>query len=34
MLVEVIMGKKTGDVALATALDFVRAIKKTPDRRQ
>ena len=30
MLVEIIMGKKTGDEALATALDFVRAIKKTP----
>ncbi len=30
MLVEVIMGKKTGDPALATALDFVRAIGKTP----
>src|ERR1700720_2192309 len=30
MLVEIIMGKKTGDAALATALDFVRAIKKTP----
>ncbi len=30
MLVEVIMGKKTGDAALATALDFVRAIRKTP----
>jgi 3-hydroxyacyl-CoA dehydrogenase/enoyl-CoA hydratase/3-hydroxybutyryl-CoA epimerase len=30
MLVEVILGKKTGDVALATALDFVRAIRKTP----
>jgi 3-hydroxyacyl-CoA dehydrogenase / enoyl-CoA hydratase / 3-hydroxybutyryl-CoA epimerase len=30
LLVEVIMGKKTGDKALATALDFVRAIKKTP----
>jgi 3-hydroxyacyl-CoA dehydrogenase / enoyl-CoA hydratase / 3-hydroxybutyryl-CoA epimerase len=30
MLVEIIMTKKTGDVALATALDFVRAIKKTP----
>ena len=37
LLVEVILGKKTGDAALATALDFVRAIKKTPivvnDRR-
>ena len=30
MLVEVIMGAKTGARALATALDFVRAIKKTP----
>jgi len=30
MLVEVILGKQTGDKALATALDFVRAIKKTP----
>jgi 3-hydroxyacyl-CoA dehydrogenase/enoyl-CoA hydratase/3-hydroxybutyryl-CoA epimerase len=30
MLVEVIMGKKTGDAALARALDFVRAIRKTP----
>ena len=30
MLVEVIMGKKTGDAALATALDYVRAIRKTP----
>jgi 3-hydroxyacyl-CoA dehydrogenase/enoyl-CoA hydratase/3-hydroxybutyryl-CoA epimerase len=30
MLVEIIMGKKTGDEALARALDFVRAIKKTP----
>jgi 3-hydroxyacyl-CoA dehydrogenase/enoyl-CoA hydratase/3-hydroxybutyryl-CoA epimerase len=30
MLVEVIMGKQTGDAALATALDFIRAIKKTP----
>ncbi|MCA0399979.1 MAG: enoyl-CoA hydratase/isomerase family protein [Proteobacteria bacterium] len=30
LLVEVIMGKKTGDRALATALDFVRAIRKTP----
>jgi 3-hydroxyacyl-CoA dehydrogenase/enoyl-CoA hydratase/3-hydroxybutyryl-CoA epimerase len=30
MLVEVIMGEKTGDEALATALDYVRAIKKTP----
>ena len=30
MLVEVIMGKETSDKALATALDYVRAIKKTP----
>ncbi len=30
MLVELIMGKKTGDEALAVALDYVRAIKKTP----
>jgi 3-hydroxyacyl-CoA dehydrogenase/enoyl-CoA hydratase/3-hydroxybutyryl-CoA epimerase len=30
MLVEIIMGKKTGDEALAAALDFVRAIRKTP----
>lgn len=30
MLVEVILGKKTGDKALAAALDFVRAIRKTP----
>jgi 3-hydroxyacyl-CoA dehydrogenase / enoyl-CoA hydratase / 3-hydroxybutyryl-CoA epimerase len=30
MLVEIILGKNTGDVALATALDFVRAIRKTP----
>lgn len=30
MLVEVILGEKTGDEALATALDFVRAIRKTP----
>ncbi|MDH3195952.1 MAG: 3-hydroxyacyl-CoA dehydrogenase family protein, partial [Hyphomicrobiales bacterium] len=30
MLVEVILGKKTGDRALAAALDYVRAIKKTP----
>jgi 3-hydroxyacyl-CoA dehydrogenase/enoyl-CoA hydratase/3-hydroxybutyryl-CoA epimerase len=30
MLVEIILGKKTGDVALATAMDFVRAIRKTP----
>ena len=30
MLVEIIMGKKTGDAALAMALDYVRAIRKTP----
>ena len=30
MLVEIILGKNTGDQALATALDFVRAIRKTP----
>src|SRR5262249_24979751 len=30
MLVEVILGKKTGDAALAMALDVVRAIRKTP----
>ncbi|WP_027161728.1 3-hydroxyacyl-CoA dehydrogenase NAD-binding domain-containing protein [Mesorhizobium sp. WSM1293] len=30
MLVEIILGKKTGDKALATAIDFVRAVKKTP----
>ena len=30
MLVEIIVGKKTGDVALATALDYVREIGKTP----
>jgi 3-hydroxyacyl-CoA dehydrogenase / enoyl-CoA hydratase / 3-hydroxybutyryl-CoA epimerase len=30
MLVEVIKGKKTGDEAIAMALDFVRAIRKTP----
>ncbi len=30
MLVEIIMGKKTGDKALATAIDYVRAIRKTP----
>jgi 3-hydroxyacyl-CoA dehydrogenase/enoyl-CoA hydratase/3-hydroxybutyryl-CoA epimerase len=30
MLVEVIMGKETGDAALAAALDYVRAIRKTP----
>jgi 3-hydroxyacyl-CoA dehydrogenase/enoyl-CoA hydratase/3-hydroxybutyryl-CoA epimerase len=30
MLVELIVGKKTGDAALAMALDFVRTIRKTP----
>jgi 3-hydroxyacyl-CoA dehydrogenase/enoyl-CoA hydratase/3-hydroxybutyryl-CoA epimerase len=30
LLVEIILGKKTGDEALATALDFVRVIRKTP----
>ena len=30
LLVEVILGEKTGDRALATALDYVRTIKKTP----
>ena len=30
MLVEIIMGANTGDRALATALDYVRLIKKTP----
>jgi 3-hydroxyacyl-CoA dehydrogenase/enoyl-CoA hydratase/3-hydroxybutyryl-CoA epimerase len=29
-LVEIILGEKTGDKALAVALDYVRAIKKTP----
>lgn len=29
-LVEIIMGKETGDRALAVALDYVKAIKKTP----
>src|SRR5262245_21753525 len=29
-LVEIIVGKKTGDRALATALDYVRKIRKTP----
>jgi 3-hydroxyacyl-CoA dehydrogenase/enoyl-CoA hydratase/3-hydroxybutyryl-CoA epimerase len=29
-LVEIIMGKKTGDYALAMAIDYVKAIKKTP----
>jgi 3-hydroxyacyl-CoA dehydrogenase/enoyl-CoA hydratase/3-hydroxybutyryl-CoA epimerase len=30
MLVEIIKGKKTGDEAIAVALDYVRAIRKTP----
>ncbi|MEL6957766.1 MAG: 3-hydroxyacyl-CoA dehydrogenase NAD-binding domain-containing protein [Pseudomonadota bacterium] len=30
LLVEIIKGKETGDVAVAKALDFVRQIKKTP----
>jgi 3-hydroxyacyl-CoA dehydrogenase/enoyl-CoA hydratase/3-hydroxybutyryl-CoA epimerase len=30
MLVEVIIGERTGDPALALALDYVRAIRKTP----
>jgi 3-hydroxyacyl-CoA dehydrogenase/enoyl-CoA hydratase/3-hydroxybutyryl-CoA epimerase len=30
LLTEIIMGKKTGDRALAAALDYVRAIRKTP----
>ncbi|WP_227284002.1 3-hydroxyacyl-CoA dehydrogenase NAD-binding domain-containing protein [Boseongicola sp. H5] len=30
MLVEIIRGEKTGDVAVAKALDFVRQIRKTP----
>ena len=30
LLVEIILAKGTGDTALATALDYVRAIKKTP----
>ena len=30
MLVEIIRGQGTGDAALATALDYVRAIRKTP----
>ncbi|MSO66903.1 MAG: 3-hydroxyacyl-CoA dehydrogenase [Pseudolabrys sp.] len=30
MLVELILGKATGDKALAAALDYVRAIRKTP----
>src|SRR5215475_1849316 len=30
MLVEIILGKNTGDAALAVALDYVRAIRRTP----
>ena len=30
MLVEIIRGRATGDRAVATALDYVRAVKKTP----
>ncbi len=30
MLVEIIMGKETGDEALAVALDYVRMVRKTP----
>ncbi len=30
MLVEIIRGKQTGDIAVAKALDFVRQIRKTP----
>ncbi|MDQ2633641.1 MAG: 3-hydroxyacyl-CoA dehydrogenase NAD-binding domain-containing protein, partial [Pseudomonadota bacterium] len=30
MLVEIILGKKTGDQALAVAIDYARAIRKTP----
>ncbi|GKX35326.1 MAG: 3-hydroxyacyl-CoA dehydrogenase [Rhizobiaceae bacterium MnEN-MB40S] len=30
MLVEIILGEQTGDKALAVALDYARAIKKTP----
>ena len=30
LLVEIILGKKTGDAALAMAIDYVLAIKKTP----
>src|SRR6267154_2127872 len=30
MLVEIIIGKATGDAALAAALDYARAIRKTP----
>ena len=34
MLVEIILGKNTGDVALAAALDYVRADRQDADRRQ
>ena len=34
MLVEIIMGKKTGDKALATALDYVARHQEDADRRQ
>jgi 3-hydroxyacyl-CoA dehydrogenase/enoyl-CoA hydratase/3-hydroxybutyryl-CoA epimerase len=30
LLTEIILGKQTGDTALAAALDYVRAIRKTP----
>ena len=30
MLVEIILGKKTGEMTLAAALDYVRVIRKTP----
>jgi 3-hydroxyacyl-CoA dehydrogenase / enoyl-CoA hydratase / 3-hydroxybutyryl-CoA epimerase len=30
MLVEIILGRNTGDAALAAALDYVRALRKTP----
>src|SRR5919107_1990809 len=30
LLTEIILGKNTGDKALAVALDYVRAIRKTP----
>jgi 3-hydroxyacyl-CoA dehydrogenase/enoyl-CoA hydratase/3-hydroxybutyryl-CoA epimerase len=30
MLVEIILGRKTGDKALGTAIDYARAIRKTP----
>jgi 3-hydroxyacyl-CoA dehydrogenase / enoyl-CoA hydratase / 3-hydroxybutyryl-CoA epimerase len=30
LLTEIILGKRSGDKALATALDYVRAIRKTP----